>query len=64
MPDTAMCRGDGCPRKTECYRHRAVPTPRRQEYFAPPPVREDGSCDYFLVLRRGDRLTDTWQEVP
>jgi len=58
MPDIAMCRGEGCPRKAECYRHRAVPTPRRQPYYATPPMRPDGSCDYFTELRRGDVLTD------
>ena len=57
MPDIAMCRGDGCPKKRECYRHRAVPTPLRQAYFATPPAREDGSCPYFIELRKNDRLT-------
>ena len=57
MPDIAMCNGDDCPRKTE-YRHRAVPTPQRQAYFSPSPVRDDGTCDEFLELRRGDVLTD------
>ena len=64
MPDIAMCRGDGCPRKRECYRHRAIPTSQRQGYFSPPPVRADGSCDSFLELRDGDALTQTWQEDP
>ena len=58
MPDIAMCRGDGCPRKAECYRYRAVPTPQRQSYFSHPPVQSDGACDKFLKLRRGDRLID------
>jgi hypothetical protein len=61
MPDIAMCRGDDCPRKRECYRHRAVPTMRRQSIM-PPPVRADGSCDSFLELRKGDVLTEIWQE--
>lgn len=58
MPDIAMCKGDDCPRKAECYRHRAVPTPRRQSYFAKPPLHADGSCTDFLSLRKGDRLAD------
>jgi len=62
MPDIAMCKGAGCPRKAECYRYRAVPTERRQAYFSPPPVRADGTCADFL--RRGDRLTDAGSEGP
>jgi hypothetical protein len=62
MPDIAMCRGGGCPRRRECYRHRAVPMTQRQSSM-PPPVRDDGSCDYFLELREGDALTDAWQEL-
>ena len=62
MPDIAMCKGDGCPRKADCYRYRAVPEPRRQAYFSPPPVRADGTCNDFLELRRGDRLTDVASE--
>ena len=25
MPDIAMCSGDGCPKKLDCYRHRTCP---------------------------------------
>jgi hypothetical protein len=62
MPDISMCRGDGCPRKRECYRCRAVPS-QRQSYFVTPPVRADGSCGSFLELRRGDVLTEIRQAV-
>jgi hypothetical protein len=51
-----MCPGDGCPRKSECYRYRAVPTPLTQSYFAHPPIAVDGSCEEFLELRPHDRL--------
>jgi len=56
MPDIAMCHGEGCSRKLACYRHRAVPTPQRQAYM-PPPLRSDGSCDYFTELRKNDALS-------
>jgi hypothetical protein len=58
MPDICMCAGDSCPKKRECYRYRAVPTPRRQSYFMSPPVKADGSCEHFLSLRKGDVLAD------
>ena len=61
MPDISMCLGDGCPKKLECYRHRAVPTPRSQSYYATPPVQPDGTCGQFLELRKGDVLTDPVQ---
>lgn len=58
MPDIAMCPGDGCPKKTDCYRYRAVPTPQSQAYFGTPPLAPDGSCPEFLKLRPRDRLTE------
>lgn len=62
MPDITMCTGAGCPRKLDCYRHSAVPTPRRQAYFTKPPIKADGSCDHFNSLRKGDLLTDAKPE--
>jgi hypothetical protein len=50
-------------RKRECFRHRAVPDPQRQSYFATPPLAADGSCEEFLELRLGDRLTDEKQKI-
>ena len=41
-----------------------VPTPQRQAYFSPAPLRADGTCSDFLVLRKGDRLTDIGSERP
>jgi len=61
MPDITMCGGDGCLKKIACYRYRAAPTPLRQSYFATPPVRSDGTCDYFTELSKGDVLTDVDQ---
>lgn len=58
MPDIAMCPGDGCTKKQRCYRYRAIPTPRRQTYFATPPVKENGDCPEFLELRPNDRLAE------
>ena len=56
MPDIAMCKGDGCPKKLDCYRHRAIPTDRRQAYFATPPLQPDGTCRDFMKILPGDRL--------
>jgi hypothetical protein len=58
MPDLWMCPGEGCPKKNKCYRHRAVPTSLNQAYGETPPNAADGTCDDFLELRGGDRLTD------
>jgi len=63
MPDLAMCTGDGCPRRRECYRHRAVPS-FHQPYHGTPPVKPDGSCDEFLELRPRDVLTEVVEEAP
>lgn len=45
MPDIAMCNGDECPVKENCWRYMA-PANRWQSYFAAPPCTEDG-CEYF-----------------
>ena len=47
MPDIAMCSGDGCPQKEQCYRFTAQPC-ERQSYFAKPPINDKGECKYFL----------------
>ena len=47
MPDIAMCQNEECPRKTECYRYMATPSPYRQAYG-------DFDCkpgdDYFMPI--------------
>ena len=53
MPDIAMCSGTGCPRRNECYRHRALPNGDRQSWFAQPPIKADLSCDAFKVIYQG-----------
>lgn len=45
MPDIAMCNGDDCPVKEQCWRYMA-PADRFQSYFAAPPCDDDG-CEYF-----------------
>jgi len=57
MPDISMCAGDGCSKKITCYRYRAVPS-GLQSYFATPPIRPDGTCDYFNKIWKGDALSD------
>lgn len=45
MPDIAMCQGDECPVKENCWRYTA-PADRWQSYFGTPPFNENG-CEYF-----------------
>ena len=45
MPDIAMCDGEGCPIKEQCWRFMA-PADRWQSYFGAPPMKEEG-CEYF-----------------
>jgi hypothetical protein len=55
MPDITMCKGEGCTKKEQCYRHTAKPNKQYQSYFIESPIREvkqddDTSvlkCDYF-----------------
>jgi hypothetical protein len=50
-----MCRGVGCPRKRECYRHRAVPDPHNQSWWAESPWKE-GTCGKYLPIYPSDVL--------
>jgi hypothetical protein len=45
MPDIAMCTGDECPVKENCWRYMS-PSDRYQSQFASPPYTEAG-CEYF-----------------
>ena len=45
MADHAMCQGDGCPVRENCWRYMATAS-RWQSYFATPPYDEEG-CEYF-----------------
>lgn len=46
MPDITMCSGNGCSEKQSCYRFTAKAS-EYQTIFMNPPVKEDGSCDYY-----------------
>jgi hypothetical protein len=45
-----MCSGAECPIKDTCYRFKATPSEWRQSYFSNPPIKEDGTCDYFMEI--------------
>lgn len=45
MPDIAMCKGQDCPLKENCYRYTANPC-EYQSYFLHPP-HKDGKCEHF-----------------
>lgn len=54
MPDIAMCSGEGCAVRGECYRHTAKPG-EWQVWFHTPP-REDGACMWIIPIKGdGDR---------
>ena len=46
MADIAMCSGDGCSTKQNCYRFTAPINEYAQSYFAKVPGK-DQSCEYF-----------------
>ena len=62
MADITMCRGEGCKKKSTCYRHTANAHPYRQSFFAVTPwvaeptedMKVVQACDYFWDSR-GDR---------
>ena len=48
-PDIAMCFGNSCDRRNDCFRYRAQPNPWRQSYCEFDP----DDCDSFMPLRDG-----------
>ena len=57
MPDITMCRGEVCPLRDTCYRHRAVPDKTRQSYFWLPPYdNERNEYEHYLRVTKHDRL--------
>ncbi len=59
MPDITMCGGEGCNRRAECYRHRAVPHVGQSRYVhAPIHETMDGKCRSFLPIYARDELRD------
>jgi hypothetical protein len=46
MPDIAKCPTTDCPKKQMCYRYTAKASDY-QSYFMTPPIKEDGTCEYF-----------------
>jgi hypothetical protein len=47
MSDITKCRGDNCPHRVKCYRFIAPGSVDYQSYFVDPPIKDDGSCEYF-----------------
>tara|TARA_R110000737_G_C14624761_1_gene494607 strand:- start:34167 stop:34343 length:177 start_codon:yes stop_codon:yes gene_type:complete len=46
MPDISMCANQFCPRKEDCYRFTATPSPHRQSYAVFKPD-ADGDCEHY-----------------
>ena len=55
MADITMCSGEGCNRSLSCYRHTAPANEHWQSMFIKPPLKDDGSCEYFWG-------NDEWQQ--
>lgn len=50
MADITMCKGEHCPKKSECYRYKAKANPYRQAYFADIPYSHvSDSCEYEVT---------------
>jgi hypothetical protein len=50
MPDINMCEGGACPKKMDCGRYRAEPTPDRQTYVIGHQGLRGEPCDMFWPL--------------
>lgn len=61
MPDISMCQGLDhlknvmCPKRWDCHRFMATPTPGRQAYFQKAPfniVKDKTECEYFWKVEK------------
>jgi len=52
MADVTMCNDTLCPRAMECYRFIADVHPIRQSFFVNSPLKEDKTCDEFILDKR------------
>jgi hypothetical protein len=59
MSDITMCEGTNCPHKEKCHRFTAPQNEYYQAYFAKPPIKEDGTCDFFW----GQTQTDIFSQL-
>lgn len=50
MPDIAMCKGEGCPIREDCYRYKATPSEYVQSYFSTTPYDKKLGCDYYWEM--------------
>ena len=51
MPDIAMCKGEGCPIRDDCYRYRATPSEYVQSYFAVTPYDKKLGCEHYWEMK-------------
>jgi hypothetical protein len=49
MPTLTKCSGNGCEMKNKCFRYTS-PSNSYQSYFTEVPLKENGTCDYFLQV--------------
>jgi lipoate synthase len=52
MADITMCQDSSCPNAGQCYRYTANVSTHRQSYFVVSPLKEDKSCDEFVLDER------------
>ncbi len=64
MPDIVKCHAIHCKIRHTCYRYISQPYHFGQMYFDKPPMKEDGSCEYYWEHKPklNDRRTETKTE--
>lgn len=60
MPDIAMCKGDDCPLKENCYRYKATPDYYQSYFLHPPYNKETEECSRFWEMKnKNDNASGT-----
>lgn len=55
MPDIAMCKGENCPLRYKCYRHKATPSMWQSYWTGTPYNKKTKSCSDFIPMSETKR---------
>lgn len=62
MADITKCEGINCDKRLTCYRFIANENPYRQPYFAEMPLKDDGTCNEYVLLLGASEWTGQVRE--
>jgi hypothetical protein len=62
MADITMCKGINCEQRGTCYRYIATANPYAQSYFSETPMKDEKTCDEYILLLGASEWTGQIRE--